>query len=349
MPHPNRNHSLSCESMKTIKTLLIILTLISATTWGVCALYFGNSHTDLIQTLLAAGFGFSGLLTIITWLNPIWRNRLLLTHSILFIAVLYTWLNIHPSNERNWQTDVERLPYAIFQDNIVTVHNIRNFDYNSEFDYTPAYYTKTFDLNKLEGVDLFAVYWMGPAIAHTILSFNFGAGNHLAVSIEARKEKDEGYSTIKGFFRQYELIYIVADERDIIRLRTNFRQNPEEQVYLYSLTGAPGDPKRLFMDYFKDINNLNQNPAFYNTLTENCTTTIWMHARVNPDNVPFSWKILLSGYAPEYLYENGRIDQNIPFSDLKKLAYINDKAIKANTAADFPSRIRLPLSRQDQP
>ncbi len=331
--------------MKTIKTLLIILTLISATFWGACALYFGNSHTDVLQTLLAAGFGFSGLLTIIALFSPNWRNRLLLTHSFLFITAVYTWLNIQPSNERNWQVDVEKLAYATFQGNIVTVHNIRNFDYKSEFDYTPAYYTKTFDLNQLEGVDLFAVYWMGPAIAHTILSFNFGKDDHLAVSIEARKEKGEGYSTIKGFFRQYELIYIVADERDIIRLRTNFRQNPQEQVYLFSLTGTPGDPKRLFMDYFKDINNLNKNPAFYNTLTENCTTTIWMHARTTPDNIPFSWKILLSGYAPEYLYENGRIDQSIPFSELRKLAYINNKISMTNTSADFSKQIRLPLSR----
>lgn len=328
---------------KIIKTILMLLALIFATAWGIGALYFGDSYTGNIQTFLASGFGLSGVLTAFAMISPAWRYRLLVIHAALFAGVLVWWLNIKPSNERQWQLDVEKLTYATFQDNLVTVHNIRNFDYSSEFDYKPAYYTKTFDLNKLEGVDLFAVYWMGPAIAHTILSFNFGTGNHLAVSIEARKEKNEGYSTIKGFFRQYELMYIVADERDIIRLRTNYRKDPVEEVYLYSLKGAQEAPKRLFLDYFKDINALNEKPTFYNTLIENCTTTIWLHARANPNSVPFSWKILLSGYVPEYLYEQGRLEDGLTFSELQQLAHINNLAHQADQAADFSERIRKDL------
>lgn len=330
---------------KIIKSLLLIAALIILTGWGVGAVYFGDSHTSNIQIALAAGFGFSGLLTICALMIPAWRYRLLIIHGILFVGILFWWLNITPLNNRQWQSDVEKLSYATFQDNLVTVHNIRNFDYHSEFDYRPAYYTKTFDLNKLESVDLFAVYWMGPAIAHTILSFNFGDSNHLAVSIEARKEKNEGYSTIKGVFRQFELIYIVADERDIIRLRTNYRHDPQEAVYLYSLQSSKEDARRLFLDYFKDINELNEKPAFYNTMIENCTTTIWMHARNNPDHVPFSWKILLSGYVPEYLYDSGRLDQHFPFADLQQLAHINNEAHQADNAADFSERIRKPLQR----
>jgi len=326
---------------KIIYSTFAILTLIFTTAWGTAAIYFGDSHTDNIQTFLSMCFGLFGVISTLSFFSHTWRYRLITWHSSLFLVILFWWLNIEPSNDRLWQTDVQKTSYATFQDNLVTVHNIRNFDYISEFDYKPAYYTKTFDLNKLEGVDLFAVYWMGPAIAHTMLSFNFGPGNHLAVSIEARKEQNEGYSTIKGFFRQFELIYIVADERDIIRLRTNYRKNPVEDVYLYPLKGSQEGAKRLFLEYFKDINQLNQKPAFYNTLIENCTTTIWMHASVNPDRVPFSWKILLSGYVPEYLYEHGRIHQELPFAELQELAHINNLAHQDDQSDNFSEQIRM--------
>ena len=225
--------------LKFIKVSLLVLTLIGTTVWAVLAVYFGDSHSSIVQTCIAAVFGLFGLVTLVSLGFARWRKRFLVAYSILFVAILSWWLfAIKPSNERQWQPDLAKLPYATVDGDIVTVHNIRNFDYRSEFDFSPAYYTKTYDLKKLEGVDLFAVYWMGPAIAHTIMSFNFGDKDYLAVSIEARKELNEGYSTIKGFFRQYELTYIVADERDVIRLRTNYRKDPPEDVYLYRLQAA---------------------------------------------------------------------------------------------------------------
>jgi len=326
--------------MKFIKIALTALSLILTTLWCVCAIYFGDSSSGSMQLSLAILFGFSGLLALIGLGFARWRKRLNLGYWVLFAAVFLWWVNISPSNDRQWQTDAAKLAYATFAGDYVTVHNIRNFAYRSEFDYQPAYYSKTFDLNKLQGVDLFSVYWMGPAIAHTILSFDFGGNEHLAVSIEARKEVNEGYSTIKGFFRQYELIYFVADERDVIRLRTNYRKNPPEQVYLYRLQGKKEGGKRVFLAYMDKINELNQKPQFYNTLLDNCTTAIWFLARINPEHVPFSWKILLSGYLPEYLYQHQRLDTSLPFSALRQRAYINDLADAADQAADFSMRIR---------
>ena len=252
---------------KILKVLLAIVALIAITAWGVCAIYYGDSSTSTLQSIFAIEFGISGLLALLALAIPALRYRPMILQGLLFIGVLVWWLNIAPSNTRRWQADVEKLAFATFEENSITVHNIRNFDYSSEFDYRPAYYTKTFDLDKLEGVDLFAIYWMGPAIAHTIISFNFGEGNHLAVSIEARKEKNEGYSTIKGFFRQFELIYIAADERDVIRLRTNYRENPQEAVYLYSMHGQKENAKRVFLDYINNINDLNKHPAFYKAMS----------------------------------------------------------------------------------
>lgn len=328
----------------TVSLLLIKIGVFATAFWGSCALYFGDSHTGQLQILSAFTFAIIALLTLIAQMLPQWRFRMSAVYCVLFAGVLTWWLNIPPSNQRHWQTDVDKLAYASVDGDRVTMHNIRNFEYRSEFDYQPAYYDKTYDLSKLQGVDLFAVYWMGPAIAHTLISFDFGNNDYLAVSIEARKEEGESYSSIKGFFRQYELIYIVADERDVIRLRTNFRQNPTENVYLYRLKGPRENLKRLFLEYIKNINAIHDHPVFYSTLFTNCTNTIWLNSKVNPGHLPFSWKILVSGYVPEYLYEQARLDQSMPFSELRAQALINTAAQNAGSAADFSTRIRYTIS-----
>ena len=263
--------------------------------------------------------------------------------------MLFVWWSlIEPSNDRAWQPEVAVLPYATFDGDLITVHNIRNFDYRSETDFSVAYYDRTYDLTKLTSVDLIAAYWMGPMIAHTFLSFGFG-DDHLAISIEARKEATEAYSSIKGFFKQYELIYIAGDERDLIRVRTNYRKDPPEDVYLYQLAGAMENGRRIFLEYLREINRLRKQPTFYNTLTGNCTNVIWMNSRINPGHLPFSWKILLSGYTPEYLYEQGRLLSDLPFAELQRRSRINEIAMQADQDPDFSRRIRADLPPPSSP
>lgn len=332
--------------LKFIKGVLLVLLLIATTLWAVLAIYFGDSHTGIVQTAIAAIVGLFGLTTLISLGFATWRKRFLVVYSILFVLIVSGWwFVVQPSNTRQWQADLAKLPYATVEGDRVTVHNIRNMDYRSEFDYTLAYYDKSYDLNTLKSIDLFAVYWMGPAIAHTIISFNFGDKDYLAVSIEARKEQGEGYSTIKGFFRQYELTYIVADERDVIRLRTNYRNNPPEQVYLYQLHPPKENVRRLFLEYIKEINELYEKPAFYNTLLDNCTTAIWFNTRVNPNHLPFSWKILLSGYLPDYIYESGGMNTKIPFEQLHQQAHINAAAKMFDKSPNFSQDIRAMINK----
>jgi hypothetical protein len=157
----------------------------------------------------------------------------------------------------------------------------------------------------------------------------------------ARKEKGEGYSSAKGFFRQYELYYVVADERDVIRVRTNYRKDPPEDVYIYRVTGPIGNARRIFLEYMRRLNGLREHPEFYNTLTTNCTTNIWTNAQVNPGRVPLSWKILASGYVPEYLYEQERLEtMGLSFPELQERAHVNARAQAADKATDFSWRIR---------
>ena len=322
---------------RSIGWTIAVLILIIAIGWETLTVYYSN----LPEAFRLPGAVFTAVFSVVTLLliRPIEKS--LLFFSCGFMIVLIWFLSIPPSNDRDWQPDVAKLSWAEIDGDRITVHHIRNCDYRTETDYTPAYYDKTFNLSRLEHVDLIAVYWMGPAIAHVFMSFEFAGGDHLAVSIETRKEKGEGYSTVKGFFRQYELYYVVADERDVIRLRTNYRHDPPEDVYVYRLHGSLEDGKRLFLAYMNRINSLKNTPEFYNSLTTNCTTTIWLNSRVNPDHLPFSWQILVSGYIPEYLYRSGLLGSDLPFSEMQKRAYVNARAHTADTAPDFSRQIRM--------
>lgn len=318
------------------------LLIVGMGAWGTFALYFDGPEPDTLRTILASGFAVAGLVALVGYGTGRFRWMAAGSYLSLVIVLFIWWSMIEPSNDREWQPEVAMLPYATFDGNLITVHNIRNFDYRTETDFTPSYYDRTYDLTKLDSADLVAAYWMGPMIAHIFLTFGFG-DDHLAISIEARKEATEGYSSIKGFFKQYELIYIVADERDLLRVRTNYRKDPPEDVYLYPLVGSPENLKRVFLGYMNTINELRERPTFYNTLTANCTNVIWMHTRLNPGHVPFSWKILLSGYTPAYLHEQGKLGTNIPFEELQRRSHINERARQADQAADFSSRIRAHL------
>ena len=307
--------------------------------WGTLALYYLAPGSDALRLMLAGCFAMVGLAALVSLFFQQARRWGLIGFMAALLPVLVLWLGAKPRNDRDWQPELAVLPYASFDGDRVTIHNIRNFDYRSENDFTPVYHDKTFDLNRLDRVDLLASYWMGPAIAHLFLSFGFG-DDHLAISIEARKDKSQPYSTLAGFFRQYELIYVVADERDLIRLRTDFRADPPEEVYLYRLQATAANIRRVFLDYLRAINELREHPRFYNSLTTNCTTTILTHATVNPGHVPYSWKVLLSGYVPEYLYDLGRLDRSVPFDALQERAHINAAARAAGGSPEFSRLIR---------
>lgn len=324
-----------------------LLVLVSGVTaWGALALLYSGTANALFSAVLAGAFLFCGLLTALA-VGTRRRARAAVTGFVTLFAVLLGWWSgIKPSNNRDWQPDVARLAHAEINGDLVTVRNVRNFDYRSETDYTPSYYDRTYDLGKLRSVDLIAVYWMGPVIAHTILSFGFEGGDQLAISIETRKEQGETYSTTRGFFKQYEIHYVVADERDVVRLRTNYRKDPPEDVYVFRLHGPIENGRRVFLQYMQRINSLKVRPAFYNTLIDNCTTGIWMNARVNPGHAPLSWKILASGYLPEYLHGIGMLAPGVPFAELQRLGYANPRARAAGDAEDFSSLIRVGLPGQ---
>jgi hypothetical protein len=336
--------------MRFLVRIALACVLVATALWGSLALHYAGPAGGP-RALMAVAFAALGAIGLLAYVlrrrHPRLSTAALTAYAAAFLALLAWWQSVEPSNDRDWRVEESRVPYATINGDVVTVHNIRNFDYRSETDFTPAYLERRYDLRRLEHIDLAAVYWMGPAIAHIYLSFVFADQPPLAISIEARKERGEGYSSLAGFFRQYELFYVVADERDVTRLRTNYRNDPPEAVYLYRLHGNPDNGRRIFRAYLNRINALRSKPEFYNTLTTNCTTVIWQHSLVNPDHLPLSWKILASGYVPEYLYESGRLDVSLPFDDLRRRSHINAAAQAADKAPDFSRRIRANLPSAD--
>jgi hypothetical protein len=272
--------------------------------------------------------------------------RLALFAALLLTAVVLGFLLFgpKPSNDRDWTPDQARLPWAEIAGRRVEVHNVRNARYRSTEDYDVAWEDRSYDLDRLRSawfvVEPFESQdWEGPA--HTLMSFGFAGGDYLAISVEIRKEKGEGFSPWKGLLRQYEVMYVVGDERDLIQLRTNHRRDP---VYLYPVRAPRERIEQMFVSMLRRANHLRQEPEHYNTLTNTCTTNIVRHVNeLVPGRVPWSYKVLLPGYSDELAYELGLIDTELPFHAAKRHFRIDDDALRAAGQEDFSRRIRQGL------
>ncbi len=304
--------------------------------WVFGALWFDFPVKVLAKA--AARLWVAALAAVLAW-QPLRTRALRLLWSAFGLALLF-WLGIPPRQDRDWRPEVSRLASAEVSGDKVVFRNVRNFGYRSLEDFTPRWETRELRLGNLRGVDLFVTYWGSDWIAHPILSFDFGPDGRICFSIETRQEKGEGYSSIAGFYRQFELTYVVADERDVIRLRSNIREGPEglgEEVYLYRFHTRRA--REMFLEYVHAVNRLDQRPEWYHALTNNCTTAMrdWRVAEIRP---PLDWRMLANGYGDQLLYKMGLLEQSLPFDELKKRSFINPKARELGLEDDFSSRIR---------
>jgi hypothetical protein len=329
--------------LRLLGRLALWAILLAATAWGSAALWFDGPASRPLAGLLAAAWPLATLALLIR-MHP--RRRAYAACLLLFAVLLGWWLSLAPRNSRDWQPEVARLPTAEIEGDRITLRNVRNFDYRSETDFTEHWETRSYDLARLRGLDLFVIYWGSPSIAHTILSWSFDDGRHLAVSIETRKEKGERYSAVRGFFRQYELYYVIADERDVVGVRTNHRH---EDVYLYPLRTPPARARAILLNYLSEINRLARQPKWYNALSHNCTTTIRLHVSGVVPGIPHDWRWLANGYLDELLYEKGAINRDAPFAEFKQRSYINPKARTVAPGGDFSGAIREGLPPRPPP
>ncbi|CAM4333216.1 hypothetical protein F901_01555 [Acinetobacter dispersus] len=252
------------------------------------------------------------------------RRTDIIIYCVAFACSLAWYFSLDARQDRDWNPEVaEQLHYKKNGD-IVQLHNVRNFDWHADGSYDIRWEDRSIDLNKITGINVITSYWMGPQIAHTLVSFDFADQKPLVFSIEIRKEKGEDFSAIGGFFRKYELSLVASDEKDLIYTRSNIRQ---EQVYLFPIKMPAPERKALFIEYLHKADELRAEAKWYNTLTSNCTTLVFdMVQAINPQRLPKDYRLLASGYLPNYLYDLKALNQNYSMKEWYRLAHINPRA-----------------------
>ena len=317
-----------------------ILCQVLLVAWGTLVIYFSNLPWAEARLALAGCFALVSI-----WL--LWLSRLQRAFAVfivLFAGVVAWWISIQPSQHRPWRPEVAVMPRASIDGDRVRITGVRNFDYRSRNDFTVHYEEREVQLSHLTGLDFFVSYWSEGPVAHTFVSFIFDNAPPLSISIETRPEEGEGFDPLASLFKQFELIYVVGDERDLVRVRTNYR---EETVYLYRLNSPVENVRKLLLVYLERINELADRPEFYHLLTNSCTINIIRYANAAGRTGQFNIRHLLNGLIDSYLYHSGRVDTTLPFEELRRRSLINDVAQVADDAPDFSDRIRasLPTAR----
>jgi hypothetical protein len=321
--------------------VLVVLGLGSAI-WGGFALWFQLPFAGGLRMAAAALFILLGALA----LAGLFLRRLQLCgliYALAFLAILIWFARIMPSNDRDFAPEVARGVTGAIRGDELTLQNVRNFSWSSPAVFNEIWEERRYDLSKLESADFYLVYFMGPLIAHSMVSFGFSDGRHLMFSIEIRRERHEAFSAIAGFFRRYELVFLAADERDYLFLRKANR----EDVRLYRLRISREAARALLLQYVREANELAIHPQFYNTLTANCTTTIFLMLRALSPSFPLDWRVLLNGYLPSFAYEHNLVDTSIPLSELIARAAVTDRIRMGLSETAFGARLREGLPKPD--
>lgn len=322
--------------LRTTAMLLATLLVALTSAWGVLALWYQARGGAGRRRLIAASWAAFGLAAIIA----LWLGRSALGCAVFavgFGALIVWWRRLRASNDRVWADDVAQMTHGTVAGNRVTLHNVRNFAWRTTTDYTERWETRRYDLERLSSVDMIMSYWSRRSIAHMLVSFGFDDGGRVAFSVEVRRERHEGYSEIGGFFKDFELSIVAADERDVVRLRTNVRG---EDVYLYRIRMPATAMRSLFLAYVGEANTLVEKPRFYQTITGNCTTLVYQFMKRIIGHLPFDYRVLLSGYMPEYVYSVGGLDPRYTLDELRALGRISERGKQADRSEAFSAKIR---------
>ena len=309
--------------MKRLLIAILIIAVLFASVWEVLALLYAGHGEGAVARAIAVAVLVLGSLAAFIWLRPFWRA--LAAWGVGFLAILVWFNTLQPSNDRDWQPDVAKVAWAEVSGDKLTFHNVRDFDYRSETDFTPRYEDRVYDLSKLRGLDLVMSYWGSPAIAHTIMSWDFEGSRPLAISIETRKSKGQEYSAVKGFFRHYEIIYVAADERDVVRVRTNYRG---EDDYLYRLKVVAGAGAGAAHGLRRDHERAGQDAGVLQRARRQLHDqhSPARHARRPRPRRPSTGGCSPTATAIRCSTSAAAIDTRLPFAELRAKSHINAKA-----------------------
>lgn len=326
-------------------TLFVILSSI----WLCLALWYQQPFGNIFSRVIIAIWVLFALSLIGFYINGhiVSRRTDILLYGFVFACALLWYFSLEARQDRDWNPEVAKQLHYEKQGDMVTLHNVRNFNWRSNEDYDIHWESRTVDLNKITGLNVIASYWMGPKIAHTLVSFDFADQEPLVFSIEIRKEKNEEFSAFGGFFRKYELSLIASDEKDLIYTRSNIRN---EQVYLFPVKMPVAERKALFIEYLNKADELHDEAKWYNTLTSNCTTLVFdMVQAINTRHPPKDYRLFASGYLPNYLYDLKAINQNYSLKEWYRLAHINPRTEQYAQQKDQSSKYFSKIIRLDIP
>ena len=324
------------KSFGWLIAVIWFLCLAALIAWATLAIYYSNLSSAGLRLALAGAFAAFAVWAF--WLSR--QRRMSVIAVALFLGVAAWWITIRPSHDRPWRPEVAVMPRALIDGDRMRISGVRDFDYRSRDDFTVRYEEREVLLSHLTALDFYVSYFMAGPVGHTFLSFIFDNAPPLSISIETRPEVGEGFAPIASLFKQFELIYVVGDERDLVGVRTNQRH---EAVYLYRLNASPDDARRLLLVYLARINELADRPEFYHLLTNSCTINIVRYANAAGRGGGFDVRHILNGLVDNYLYYSGRIDTTLPFDELRRRSLINAAAQAADGAPDFSQRIRESL------
>ena len=326
--------------VRWILYVLIVLVAVISGGWAALALWYQAPGGQVVRVVAAV----SWVIFVLTVLALIWARRggvPIAAYVLAYVILLAWWSTIAPSNHREWADDVSRMLAGQVDGDRVTLYNVRNFNWRTDDDYDARWETRSYDLNQLSTADVILSSWGVPGISHALISFGFNDGSHVVFSVEIRRKKGQSFSSIGGFFKQFESTIVAADEHDIIRLRTNVRN---ETDHLYRLRMDKATMRSLFLAYVQEANELGAKPAFYNTVTSNCVTIVYgMAKRIDP-GLPYDYRLLLTSYLPSYLYQVGALDTRYPLAVLTQQGDVTARARARATAPsdDFSKAIRTP-------
>ncbi|WP_109574436.1 DUF4105 domain-containing protein [Aminobacter sp. AP02] len=314
-----------------------MLIVLAATAWASLALWYRVPAPELVRALAAGLFALLGIATSIALFGRLHLYAIAL-FIVAFALVLLWWSTIRPPEHADFAPDVSRQMTGTRDGDMLTLTNVRDFEWRSNTDFTERWTTKTYDLTKVRTLDLFMSYWAGPEMAHVIMSFGFEGGEQIAWSIEVRRRNGGKFSPLADLFKSNALVIVAAEERDVVGVRSNIRG---EDVQLYRLNVSPEAARVLLLEYVADANALAKTPRFYNSITTNCTTVIVKMIRAVGDLIPLDWRLIVNGYLPEYAYDRGALDSQLSMQELRARAHIDEQARAAGLGPDFSRLIRI--------
>ena len=329
---------------RRILIAFLFAAVLGSAVWAAFALWF---QLPLPEVPRIGAIVLFEILAVLTAAGLFWRRARhgWIAYALAFAALLLWWGTILPSNDRDFAPDIAHGVTGVLRGNILTLENVRNFGWRSPTDFSENWEERRYDLSELQSADFYLVYFMGPLIAHSMVSFGFKDGRHLMFSIEIRKERGEAFSAIAGFFKRYELVFLAGDERDYLFLR----KARGEDVRLYRIKLSPEAARALLLQYVREANDLAAHPKFYNTLTGNCTTVIFSMVRALSPTFPLDWRILLNGFLPSFFYDHGFVDTLMPLDELIRRSSVSDRIKMGLSEVEFGQRLREGLPNPNRP